>query len=100
LGARLDPSRIGGGDIARGINNNWSDIATALETEITLKGQPRGVELEYRVVAVNKAGDSPPSNTETAVLFLCFYDVLLNSYAKKYKTDAKRGKKEYYPQIK
>ena len=36
--------------------------------QITLKGQPRGVELEYRVVVINKAGDSPPSNTEMAVL--------------------------------
>jgi len=53
-----------GGDIS----SDWSDIATALETEITLKGQPRGVEFEYRIVAVNKAGDSPPSNTEMAVL--------------------------------
>jgi len=53
-----------GGDIS----SDWSDIATAMETEITLEDQPRGEELEYRIVAINKAGDSAPSNTEMAVL--------------------------------
>lgn len=40
----------------------------ALETEITLNNQERGKEHEYRVIAVNKAGESDPSNTVTAVL--------------------------------
>ena len=30
--------------------------------------EPRGVELEYRVIAVNKAGEGPASNTVMAVL--------------------------------
>ena len=47
---------------------DWADIATAMETEITLKDQPRGVEFEYRIIAINKAGTSYPSNTEMAVL--------------------------------
>ena len=34
----------------------------------TLVDQPRGKELEYRAVAVNKAGDGEPSNTVMAVL--------------------------------
>jgi len=46
----------------------WVDVATAIETETTLVDQPRGVELEYRVVAVNKAGDGLESNTVAVVL--------------------------------
>ncbi|MGD0596377.1 MAG: hypothetical protein ABSA64_02505 [Sedimentisphaerales bacterium] len=30
--------------------------------------QPRGKELEYRIVAVNKSGDGEPSNTVMVVL--------------------------------
>jgi len=32
------------------------------------KRQPRGLELEYRIIAVNKTGDGEPSNTVMAVL--------------------------------
>jgi len=46
----------------------WQDVATAIETEATLVEQPKGVELEYRVVAINKAGEGLPSNTVMAVL--------------------------------
>ena len=37
-------------------------------SEATLIEQPTGKELEYRIIAVNKAGDSEPSNTAMAVL--------------------------------
>ncbi len=40
----------------------------AIESEITLSGQERGKEWEYRVIAVNKAGEGTPSNTVMAVL--------------------------------
>lgn len=46
----------------------WMMVGTALETEIILNNQERGKEHEYRVIAVNKAGESEPSNTVAAVL--------------------------------
>ena len=46
----------------------WEDVATAVITEATLVEQPRGKEFEYRIIAVNKAGDGEPSNTAMVVL--------------------------------
>jgi hypothetical protein len=46
----------------------WAEAATAVIAEATLVEQPRGPELEYRIVAVNRAGDGEPSNTVMAVL--------------------------------
>jgi len=46
----------------------WEEVATAVITEATLVEQPKGKELEYRIIAVNKAGDGEPSNTEMVVL--------------------------------
>ncbi|MDH4202302.1 MAG: fibronectin type III domain-containing protein [Phycisphaerae bacterium] len=46
----------------------WETVATAILTEITLVDQPTAAELEYRVLAVNKAGTGPESNTVMAVL--------------------------------
>jgi len=46
----------------------WEEVATAVITEATLVEQPRGKEFEYRIVAVNKAGDGEPSNTAMVVL--------------------------------
>jgi len=40
----------------------------AADEEATLVEQPTGKELEYRIIAVNKAGDGEPSNTAMAVL--------------------------------
>jgi len=46
----------------------WEDVATAVITEATLVEQPRTKELEYRIIAINRAGDGSPSNTAMVVL--------------------------------
>ena len=46
----------------------WGDVSMALESEITLSDQTRGTEWEFRIIAVNKAGEGLPSNTVMAVL--------------------------------
>ena len=46
----------------------WEDVGTATVTEHMVISQPRGVELTYQVVAVNKAGQGNPSGVVTAVL--------------------------------
>ena len=50
------------------INGSWQDIATAILTEVTLVDQPEKTELEYRVIAVNKAGEGQASNTVMVIL--------------------------------
>lgn len=46
----------------------WRQAGIALESETTIMNQPRGVQLEYRVKAINTGGESLPSNTVMAVL--------------------------------
>ncbi len=49
-------------------SGSWADIATAILSEITLVDQPEKTELEYRVIAINKAGEGPESNVVMVVL--------------------------------
>nr|VFK51228.1 MAG: Fibronectin type III domain-containing protein [Candidatus Kentron sp. TUN]VFK57481.1 MAG: Fibronectin type III domain-containing protein [Candidatus Kentron sp. TUN] len=49
-------------------SEHWSDVGVALEPKITLSGQESGKRLEFRVVAINKAGEGTPSNGVLAVL--------------------------------
>ncbi|MDD5034213.1 MAG: fibronectin type III domain-containing protein [Methylococcaceae bacterium] len=46
----------------------WTHAATAVESEATLTDQPRGKSLEYRVLAVNKAGHGAESNVVAVLL--------------------------------
>jgi hypothetical protein len=46
----------------------WEFIGISYDCRIILTGQPRGIRLEYRVNAVNTAGDSNPSNTQALIL--------------------------------
>ncbi len=47
---------------------SWRDVGTSVDTAQLLSGQPRGIEFEYRLLAVNKAGTGQPSATVTVVL--------------------------------
>ena len=54
---------VGGGEF--GV---WDIVGTALNNEINLLDQLRGVQMEYRVKAANVGGESFPSNTAAVVL--------------------------------
>ncbi len=48
--------------------DEWRQAAISLETTASLKDQPRSAQLEYRVKAINKSGQSEASNTIAVVL--------------------------------
>ncbi len=49
-------------------DGSWEAVASLMGTKHRLVDQPRGVELSYRVAAMNRAGTGAPSATVTAVL--------------------------------
>nr|VFK40847.1 MAG: Fibronectin type III domain-containing protein [Candidatus Kentron sp. TC] len=51
-----------------GDSESWVDAGMAMGLDVTVSGQPRGKRLEFRVVAVNKAGEGEPSNGVLAML--------------------------------
>ncbi len=51
-----------------GVPGPWTLLTTSFTENVTLQNQPRGIEMQYRIVATNAAGDSLPSNIATVVL--------------------------------
>jgi len=51
-----------------GIPGPWTLITNSYVGSVTMENQPRGLEMQYRVIATNAAGDSLPSNIATVVL--------------------------------
>jgi hypothetical protein len=47
---------------------DWTIAGSSAAAGATIRGQPTGIELEYRVIAFNKAGDGPASNLVRVVL--------------------------------
>ncbi|MGK7903091.1 MAG: fibronectin type III domain-containing protein [Hormoscilla sp.] len=43
--------------------DSWKEVTSTLNTEATLVEQERTKTLEYRVIAINRAGEGAPSNT-------------------------------------
>lgn len=48
--------------------SNWMIYRIAYETQATLRSQPMGICLEYRIRAANNAGTGPFSNTVSVIL--------------------------------
>jgi len=46
----------------------WVNAGVSMATRIKLADQPRHIDMEYRVAALNKSGPGPMSNTVTVVL--------------------------------
>lgn len=51
-----------------GGESDWQEINGAMQTKIKLLGQPRKVNLEFYVTAINNAGESLPSDIVKVVL--------------------------------
>ena len=46
----------------------WKDVGMSVETELMVNDQERGVDLQFHVIAVNRAGEGGPSNIVRVVL--------------------------------
>ena len=53
----------------QGAIGDWNQVGVSLDSELLLNDQPRGDKLEYRIIAVNKAGNGQLGNTVMAVLW-------------------------------
>jgi hypothetical protein len=54
--------------LSSGAFGPWNMLVSNYTTEQYLQDQPRGIEMEYRIVSSNIAGESDPSNTVVVVL--------------------------------
>lgn len=54
--------------LGRGEGEILTTVSTCIATEIALTNQERGKELEYCVVAINRAGESLPGNSVMVML--------------------------------
>ncbi len=54
--------------VARPEEGVWKDVGMSVETEILVSDQERGVDLQFHVIAVNRAGEGGPSNIVRVVL--------------------------------
>ena len=46
----------------------WKEIVLCFESMMVLTDQPQGVDLEFQIIAINKAGQSPSGNLVTVAL--------------------------------
>jgi hypothetical protein len=46
----------------------WKDVDMSIDTQLMLNDQERGVDLQYRVIAVNRVGQGGPSNIVRVLL--------------------------------
>ena len=67
-GGRVQTYIIERRELSKDGSGPWKQAGISLDKKATLKDQPRGVQLEYRIKAINKAGESGPSNTIAVVL--------------------------------
>jgi len=58
----------GGAPQSGGALGSWEQAGMALETQALLTNQSQRRQIEYRIIAVNSAGISIPSNTAAVVL--------------------------------
>ena len=54
--------------VARPEEGAWKDIGMSVDTELLVSDQERGVDLQFHVIAVNRAGQGGPSNIVRVVL--------------------------------
>jgi hypothetical protein len=67
--APVDGGAVGAYKIQRKKQDGvWEDVGSAVTTEHLVSNQPRGIEMEYRVLAANKAGVGRPSGIVMVVL--------------------------------
>ena len=64
--------------VQRRSSESWDNISTAILTEVTLVDQPEKIQLEYRVIEVNKSGKGQASNIVMVALWV--YNMALRGY--------------------